>query len=130
PASLDQLGEEPLATEPEVAVRGLQGRATRTYPSLEAILEAVAAKKAKAGYVISARGHWLASRRWPDQLRFFDGDPADRFPICAAVRKSDRDLKAAIEKALDELAESGKLAAVFARWKIPYTAPPRDQKKK
>ncbi|HKB42267.1 MAG TPA: transporter substrate-binding domain-containing protein [Gemmataceae bacterium] len=129
PASLDQLGEEPLATEPEVAVRGLQGRATRTYPSLEAILEAVAAKKAKAGYVISARGHWLASRRWPDQLRFLDGDPADRFPICAAVRKSDRDLKAAIEKALDELAESGKLAAVFARWKIPSAAPFRGEKK-
>jgi len=39
--------------------------------------------------------------------------PTDRFPICAAVRKSDRDLKAAIDQALDELAESGKLAAVF-----------------
>jgi polar amino acid transport system substrate-binding protein len=130
PTTLDQLSDTPLATEPEVVVRGLQGRATRTYPSLEAILEAVATKKVKAGYVISARGHWLVSRRWPDQLRFLDGDPADRFPICAAVRKSDRDLKAAIDRALAELAESGKLAAVFARWKIPYTALPKGEKNK
>ena len=48
------------------------------------------------------------------------------FPICAAVRKSDRDLKAAIDRAFAELAESGKLAEVYARWHIPFVAPPKD----
>ena len=67
PLRLDQLGDDPLAVELGVAARGLEGRNTRTYPSLEAILEAVADKQAKAGYVISTRGQWLADRRWPGQ---------------------------------------------------------------
>lgn len=125
---LDQLGAEPLAVEPGVLARGLQGRTTRTFPSLEEILGAVAEGQVKAGYVISTRGHWLAERRWPGKLRFLDGDTADRFPICAAVRKSERDLRDAIDQALDELAEVGKLQAVFARWNIPYAAPLRQEK--
>jgi len=51
-----------LAVEPGVAVRGLQGRTTKTYPSLEEILEAVMAKQVRAGYVISSRGPWLAEK--------------------------------------------------------------------
>ena len=43
-----------------------------------------------------------------------------RFPIVAAVRKSDRELKDAIDRAWDELERSGRLARVFARWHIPY----------
>jgi ABC-type amino acid transport substrate-binding protein len=128
PVRLDRLGDEPLAVEPGVAARGLRGRTTRTYPDLEDLLGAVAAGRVKGGYVISTRGHWLAHRLWPGKLRFLDGDDADRFPVCAAVRKSDKDLKAAIDQALGELAESGKLAAVFARWHIPY-ADPAERKK-
>src|SRR5207249_11305626 len=107
------------AVEPGVAARGLKERATRTYSSLEGIFEAIAENRVKAGYVISTRGHWLAHERWPGKLKFIDGDAADRFPICAAVRKSDKDLKAAIDHVFAELAESEKLAAAFARWKIP-----------
>jgi polar amino acid transport system substrate-binding protein len=129
PAGLDQV-KEPLAVEPGVAARGLEGRKTQTYPDLEEVLKAVAKNQAKAGYVISTRGHWLAERHWPGKLRFLDGAAADRFPICAAVRKSEKDLKAAIDQALEELAESGKLAAVFERWHIPYAAPPRGDKEK
>ena len=44
----------------------------------------------------------------------------DAFPIVAAVRKSDRELKDAIDRAWDELDRSGRLAQVFARWHIPY----------
>src|SRR5262249_49880201 len=128
--TLDQLGDEPLAIEPGVAARGLEGRKTQTVSTLEQILEGVAANRLKAGYVISTRGPRLAERRWPGKLQFLDGDAKDRFPICAAVRKSDRDLKAAIDKALAELAESDKLAPVFERWKIPYVRPPKSEKGK
>lgn len=117
------VGKEPLAVEPGLVVRGLKERETRTYPNLEGILEAVAANQVRGGYVISTRGHWLAEKRWPGKLRFLDGNPADRFPICAAVRKSDKDLQAAVDQALADLAESGKLAEVFDRWHIPYAAP-------
>ena len=43
----------------------------------------------------------------------------DCFPISAAVRKADGDLKDAIDRAWDELDRSGRLAKVFARWHIP-----------
>jgi polar amino acid transport system substrate-binding protein len=122
PTGLAGLGDDPVAIEAGVLARGLEGRKTQTLASLEAILEAVATNRSKAGYVISTRGPWLASQRWPEKLKFLEGDPADRFPICAAVRKTDGDLKAAIDQALSELAQSGKLAEVFARWHIPYTA--------
>lgn len=128
PSRLDQLGDALLAIEPGVAARGLEGRATRTYPDLEGILNAVVTGQVKAGYVISTRGHYLAERLQPGKLCFLDGAAADRFSICAAVRKSDKDLKGAIDQALAELAESGKLAPVFARWHIPYANPAKREK--
>ena len=60
--------------------------------------------------------------RWPGKLSFSPrhANPSDCFPICAAVRKTDGDLKDAIDRAWDELDRSGQLAEVFARWHIPY----------
>jgi polar amino acid transport system substrate-binding protein len=113
--------EEPLAVESGVAVRGLKGRAIHWYPSTEAILEAVARGREQAGYVIATRGGWLAHERWPGALVFLPGadPPVDRFPVCAAVRKSDGDLEEAIDRSWDALDRSGRLAAVLARWHIP-----------
>jgi ABC-type amino acid transport substrate-binding protein len=116
---------EPLAAERGLALRGLRNRQIHEHPSLDSILEAVADGKETAGYVAGARGQWLAETRWPGRLKFVSpgDDAADRFPICAAVRKGDADLCAAIDEALDELAASGKLTEVFARWHIPYDPP-------
>jgi ABC-type amino acid transport substrate-binding protein len=108
-----------VAVEEGVALRGLKDRAVRSYPSTDAILEAVATGRVSAGYVISTRGSWLAHKNWPGKLTFeLAPGPVDRFPISAAVRKSDRDLKDAIDRAWDELDRSGQLARVFARWRI------------
>lgn len=126
--ALDKLGEETLAVEPGVAVKGIEGRTTKTLARVEEILEGVASKQVKAGYVIATRGRWLAEQRWAGRLQFLDGHADDRFPICAAVRKSERDLNDAVDRAFAELAESGKLTPVFERWKIPY-APPATSKK-
>ena len=127
PAHLEQLGKDPLAMEPGVLVRGLpDGTVVKSYPSLPAILEAVAKDQVKAGYVISTRSQWLADRDWPGKLKFIEGAKVDRLPICAVVRKTDADLNAAIERAFAELEQSGELAKVFARWHIPYLPPTRD----
>lgn len=111
------------AIESGLAARGLEGRKTRTYPNLDLVLDAVATRQVSAGYVISTRGPWLAHCRKLDKLEFVAGDAADRFPICAAVRKTDKDLKEAIDRAWQDLAKSGQLKTVFARWHIPYVAP-------
>ncbi len=109
------------AVEEGVAVRGLTGRSEQFFPSTEAILEAVATGRVRAGYVISTRGPWLAERRWPGKLAFLAvPGSVDRYPICAAVRKADGDLKDAIDRAWEDLDRSGRLAQVFARWHIPY----------
>jgi polar amino acid transport system substrate-binding protein len=124
PSQLDQLGKDALAVEQGALVRGLpDSTVLKTYPSLDAILEAVATEQVKAGYVISTRSQWLADRAWPGKLKFHEGAEADRLPICAVVRKTDADLKAAIEQAFEELAQAGELSRVFARWHIPYLAP-------
>ncbi|MDA1050567.1 MAG: transporter substrate-binding domain-containing protein [Planctomycetota bacterium] len=119
--------DAPVAAQRGLAVRGLDGRDVRAYSTLEAILSAVAKDEVQTGYVISGRGHWLAEQHWPGELKFIGGgsEAVDRFPICAAVRKEDADLKAAIDEALDELDKSGKLAEVFSRWKIPAPAQTR-----
>jgi polar amino acid transport system substrate-binding protein len=113
--------KEPLALEQGVAVRGLEGRTVRPFPSTEAILEAVAEKRVAAGYVISPRAPWLAWQHWRGQLTFLSGDDTvGCFPISAAVRKNEPDLKDAIDQAWNALDRSGRLAEVFARWHIPY----------
>lgn len=118
-----ELSVGPLGIERGIAVRGIVGRDLKHYSSLEAVLNAVAVDEVKVGYAISMRGHWLAAKQWPGKLKFVDApSAADRFPICVAVRKSDADLKEAIDGALDELASSGRLTEVFARWSIPYVS--------
>ncbi len=110
---------EPPAVEQGVAVRGLKGRAVREFPSTEALLQAIATGQTKMGYVISTRGQWLAHERWPGKLAFLpSAGSVDSLPITAAVRKTDSDLKEAIDRTWDELDRSGELAAVFARWHI------------
>ena len=114
-----------LAVEEGLALRGLKGRTTQTFPSTEAILEAVATGQARGGYVVSTRASWLAFQRWNGKLEFLPGPLSlDKFPICAAVRKSDGDLKAAIDRAWTELDRSGELARVFSRWHVSYERPP------
>jgi polar amino acid transport system substrate-binding protein len=112
--------EEPLAVEAGVAVRGTESRALKVYSSTEAVLDAVATGKVSAGYVISTRGSWLGQKQWQGKLAVLPavGATVDCFPICAAVRKSERDLKDAIDHAWDELDRSGRLARVLARWHI------------
>src|SRR5262245_19786031 len=79
--------EDFLAVEEGVAVHGMKGRAARSYPSTEAVLKAVVTGQAKAGYVISTRGPWLAEQHWPGKIRFHpSSEPADCHPISAAVR--------------------------------------------
>jgi ABC-type amino acid transport substrate-binding protein len=111
----------PLAVEEGVAVRGLQGHPVHSYRSTAAVLDAVTTGREKAGYVVATRGCWLASEQWPGKLEFLPvSDGTDRFPIGAAVRRSDHELKDAIDRAWDELEQSGRLAQAFARWHIPY----------
>jgi ABC-type amino acid transport substrate-binding protein len=121
--SLDPIPDE-VAIEDGALVRGLPDKAMqRPLPSTEAVLQAVVAGKIKSGYVISTRGQWLAAQKWPGKLKFLDGAEIDCFPICAAVRKSDADLKEAIDQVFAELTESGELSRVFARWHVPYGKP-------
>ncbi len=116
--------QTPLAVEEGIAVRGLAGRTVHRYPSTEVLLDAVATGREPAGYVIATRGPWLAHQRWPGRLEFLPApDSPDAFPITAAVRKSDRELKDAIDRAWDELDRTGRLAKVFARWHVPYERP-------
>jgi len=113
-----------LAVEEGLALSGLKGRAVRTFPSTEAILEAVATGRARGGYVISTRASWLAFERWHGNLDFLSRPESQAScPLCAAVRESDSDLKDAIDRAWAELDRSGELAQVFSHWHVRYERP-------
>ena len=123
--NVEQLITNPLAIEAGVATRGVDQRNVKQYRSLQAVIAAVAHGEQKAGYVISTRGHWLARTSWPGKLKFiYLSENVDRFPISVAVRRSDEDLKQAIDVALQELADTGKISDVFARWHLPYEGSP------
>jgi ABC-type amino acid transport substrate-binding protein len=110
-----------VGAEDGIAVRGLSSHQATLFPSTGAILEAVASGKVRAGYVISTRGSWLARKDWQDKLSvILTTKPTDFFPVSAAVRKADGDLKDAIDQAFADLDRSGRLERVFARWYIPY----------
>ena len=111
---------QPIAAEPGIAVRGLLNREVQPYPSLNAILEAVAKGEVPGGYVNASRAQWVAHQHWPGKLRFIPTEASvDRFEICAAVRREETDLKDAISRALHELYQSGKLQESFAKWHVP-----------
>jgi polar amino acid transport system substrate-binding protein len=131
-AGVDSVNDETstdIAIEPGIAIRGLAGRGVKQYPDLHTILESVANGQAQAGYVIATKGQWLAAQKWPGQLQFQESrTTADRFPICAAVRRTEPDLKDTIENVLQQLHVSGQLAEVFARWNVPYDTRQLDEK--
>jgi len=113
------LDEKTIAVETGVALRGLGTRRVQTYANLDAILSAVATGEAPAGYVLSSRAHWLSAQKWPGKFRFVQPDlQADRFGICAAIRRGETNLKNEIDAAWLELRESGQLQKVFARWQV------------
>jgi polar amino acid transport system substrate-binding protein len=127
----EPAAQVPLGVEAGLALEGVKGRARETFPSSEAILEAVAQGRAEAGYVVATRASWLAYERWREKLVFLPAaTELDSFPICAAVRKSDGDLKEAIDQAWEALGRSGDLARVFGRWHVPYEPPPSIDAKK
>ena len=114
------LHYQPVAAEPGIAARGLMGRKVKPYPNLEAILSAIAESEAQLGYVISSRAQWLAEEKWPGKIRFVPTEnEVDRFAICAAVRRNENDLKAALNQAFNELRKTGQLQQTFERWNVP-----------
>ena len=117
------LGDSPIAAEPGLAVRGLEGKQVQALVNLPSILAAISSGEVATGYVLSSRAHWLASEQWPGKLRFVTPKPSvDRFPICVAMRRNEADFTEAINSALDKLRQSGQLEQVFARWHIPFHA--------
>ena len=127
------VGGGPVLREPRGPALVSQGANSINGPNLtidkpeaaldEARAKAVATGRARAGYVISTRGPWLAHRRWPGALAFLPApgpDDADAFPVSAALRKSDGDLKDAVDRAWVDLERSGRLSRAFARWQVPY----------
>lgn len=122
PVRWDPPQDATVMVESGLAIRGLADRQTHRAADLASVLQAVTDREVDAGYVVSTRGPWLADRKWPGKLKFVDAaQPSDVFPLCAAVRIADADLKEVVDEAIIGLERSGRLDEVFARWHIPRT---------
>ena len=120
PAADDLVG-----VEEGLAIRGLKGRVTKSIPSTEAILEAVAEGRVKSR-LCDFDPCTLARLQAVAGASSFSCQPlkiVDCFPISAAVRKSDRDLKGGDRPGLGSSSIDRAAGEVFARWHVPYERP-------
>ena len=119
--SLPTAGD-PLGVEEGVARPRAKGRAVQTFPSTEAILEAVATGRVRAGYVISTRAPWLAHERWRGQARFPAAPPNPWTVFRSARRCASRTATSRTRSTGPGTSwiDRASLAEVFARWHVPY----------
>lgn len=75
---------------------------------------------------------WAPSAGWwvklhPDSglklVKGYTPEPEMRWNIAIAVRKGDRDLKEAIDQAIDRLVKSGQIREILAKYGVPFYAP-------
>ncbi len=109
-------------------MRGLDGRAVRSYPSTEAVLEAVATGRERAGYVIVDARPLAGPRALARASSTFLPAGPDRptvFPIVRGGAQVGPRPEGRDRPGLGRARAVGPARPVFARWHIPYDRRPR-----
>lgn len=94
----------------------------------DAIIGAVANKKADAGVVSSMGYGWYVKQHANPKVKAVRGftiDPRLNFDAGIALRHADKALVQRVDKTLLTLMRSGRMHAIFAKYGIPYVPPKR-----
>ncbi len=105
------------ATAGDILVTRLGGE-RRVYATPPETFEAVRARKVDAAVMASPQAGWLA-RKFPSFELHEVRDPEGEFKIAIGMRREDRDLKAAVDSALERLLDSGKVGEILGRYGVP-----------
>ncbi len=113
----------PVGVEPGVVLTKTRLSNPREYPSQAAILTAIAQGEIAAGYVGAVHAGWLLKNHpeWPVELA--KEAPQDHWNIVIAVRKQDVELKAALDKVIQQMLDHNEIASILQQYGIPFYPP-------
>lgn len=95
-----------------------RGYQRRTYLTPEETFEAVRTRQVDAAVMSSSVAGWLA-KRTPGMELTWVRDPEGEFKVAIGLRKTDRELKAAVDRSIQRLLNEKKIEAILARYGIP-----------
>ncbi len=95
-----------------------RGYQRRVYPTPEETFEAVRARNVDAAVMLSPSAGWLA-RKTPGLDVTWIRDPDGEFKIAIGMRKEDRELKTAVDRAIKRLVEEKKVEEILGRYGVP-----------
>lgn len=95
-----------------------RGYRRRTYLTPEETFEAVRARQVDAAVMSSSLAGWLAKKTPGVELTWVR-DPEGDFKVAVGLRKADRELKAAVDRAIQRLLDEKKIEAILARYGVP-----------
>lgn len=95
-----------------------RGHERRLFFTPEEAFEAVRAKKVDAAVMWSSQAGWLARRAPGIELTWIN-DPEGEFKVAIGMRKTDRDVKAAVDRAIQRLVDEKKVETILSRYGIP-----------
>ena len=95
-----------------------RGYHRRVYLTPEEAFEAVRARNVDAAVMWSSPAGWLA-RKSPGFEVTWIRDPEGEFQIAIGMRKEDRELKTAVDRAIKRLVEEKKVEEILGRYGIP-----------
>lgn len=98
-----------------VAARGYQ---RRIYLTPEEAFEALRTRNVDAAVMWSSPAGWLAKKTPGIELTWVR-DPEGEFKVAIGLRKADRELKAAVDRAIQRLVDEQKVEAILARYGVP-----------
>jgi ABC-type amino acid transport substrate-binding protein len=113
-----------VGIEAGVVVEKLKDMNPREYPSQTAILTALRNGELSTGYVGAVQGGWLLKNHPEWNLELLTADaPADHWNVVIAVRKNSPELKAALDKAIQELLDANEFEPILKKYGIPFYPP-------
>jgi len=113
-----------VGVEAGIVSEELKGLAPREYRSQAAILAAVREGELATGYVGAVQGGWLLKTNpgWGIEMKTAS-TPADTWNVVIAVRKDSPELKAALDKSIQQLLDANEIEPILRKYGIPFYPP-------
>lgn len=114
---------KPVGVEPGVVRTEGHLANTRDYPSQAAILGAIAKGEIAAGYVGAVQAGWTLKNQPDWQIELSKEQPRDHWNFAVAVRKRDTELKAALDKIIQQMLDQNEIEPILKKYGIPFYPP-------
>ena len=103
-----------------------EGFRTDPYRISKENIEALQKGDVEFSLLLSSKAGWWLHQNPESGLAIVDGftpDPRMEYGLVIAVRRTEQDLKAAINEQLEKLAASGRIAEIVAKYGVPFLPP-------